>query len=199
MDGARTQGPAEGQAPLRTAVIVASTREGRLGGDIAAWVARVLESRPEFTPELVDLAAFDFPSRYPAEPTPEVIRFTAALERAEGFVVVTPEYNRSYPASLKQAVDFGYDEWRAKPVGFTSYGSGDTGVHAVEHLRTVFVELQAVTVRNRVGVDVLTEDPARLDGPRTERAATAMLDQLLWWGLALREARARRPYQEWPR
>lgn len=199
MDGNGALDPLEGQSPLRTAVIVGSTREARSGGDIAAWMARVLRARPEFTPELVDLAAFDFPNRFPADPTPEMIRFTEALDRAEGFVIVTPEYNRSYPASLKQAIDFGYDEWRAKPVGFTSYGTGDTGLHAVEHLRAVFVELQAVTMRNRVGLNLLTEDLPHMDGPHIERAATAMLDQLLWWGLALREARARRPYREWPR
>jgi hypothetical protein len=48
--------------------------------------------------------------------------FTTEIDRADAFVVVTPEYNRTFPASLKQAIDFAYDEWQAKPVAFVSYG-----------------------------------------------------------------------------
>ena len=70
-------------------------------------------------------------------------------------MVVTPEYNHSFPASLKQAIDYAYDEWQAKPVGFVSYGCGSAGLHAVDQLRTVFTALHAVTVRDGVGIDLL--------------------------------------------
>jgi NAD(P)H-dependent FMN reductase len=118
--------------------------------------------------------------------------FTALLAAADAFVVVTPEYNRSFPASLKQAIDYGYDEWRAKPVAFVSYGCGSVGLHAVEHLRTVFTELHAVTMRDGVGFDLMGD--ARLDTDSSVVAATVMLAQLAWWGLALRDARRTRPY-----
>jgi NAD(P)H-dependent FMN reductase len=125
-------------------------------------------------------------------------RFVARIGRADAFVAVTPEYNRSFPASLKQAIDYAYDEWRAKPVGFVSYGCRSDGVYAVEQLRTIFTELHAVTVRDAVSFNLL--DGSFADGapPADEegagRAAVTMLDQLVWWGRSLRRARREHPY-----
>ncbi|WP_419998294.1 NADPH-dependent FMN reductase [Streptomyces boninensis] len=182
-------GSTAAEAPLRVACIAGSTREGRSGTDVVRWFAGVLAEREDLGATMVDLADFDFPARYPRQPTPEMRRFTAELARAEAFVVVTPEYNHSFPASLKQAIDYGYDEWHAKPVGFVSYGCGSCGLHAVEQLRAVFTELHAVTVRDVAGVDLFGTDDGRRD-----RTAHALLDQLAWWGRALRDARAARPY-----
>ena len=177
-------------SPLRTAVIIGSTRHGREGEAIADWFAGLARDREELSVDLVDLADFHFPDRYPQGPTPEITKFTDRVDAAEAFVIVTPEYNHSFPASLKQAIDLAYDEWQAKPVGFVSYGSRSLGTHAVTHLRTVFSELHTVTVRDCVGLDLL--------GPREPeahaRSAEAMLRQLLWWGRALRDGRASRPY-----
>src|SRR5688572_3820549 len=103
---------------LRLAVIIGSTREGRAGARIGAWFAKLARRRAELSVQVVDLADYDFPARHPRTPTPAIDRFTAEIGRSDAFVIVTPEYNRSYPASLKQAIDYAYDEWRAKPVGF---------------------------------------------------------------------------------
>lgn len=187
----------DGEAPLRVAVIIGSTREGRVGDTIGAWFAERLTGRHDLDASVVDLADFEFPARYPRLPTPPISRFVQLVGSAEAFVVVTPEYNRSFPASLKQAIDFAYDEWRAKPVGFVSYGCRSDGRYAVDHLRTVFTEMHAVTMRDGVGLDLLAGDCERADPPagaELEQAVTTMLDQLLWWGLALRDARAVRPY-----
>jgi NAD(P)H-dependent FMN reductase len=120
-----------------------------------------------------------------------MIEFARRIGQADAFVVVTPEYNRSFPATLKQAIDFAYDEWQAKPVGFVSYGCRSIGVHAVEHLRTVFVALHAVTMRDTVGLDLLAGSEA---GEEPAHEADLMLDQLNWWGIALRDARLANPY-----
>ncbi|MDU0289255.1 NAD(P)H-dependent oxidoreductase [Saccharothrix longispora] len=178
--------------PLRIAVVVGSTREGRVGDDIARWVAGVAGLRAGVEPVLVDLADYDLPARYPRLPTPSVRRFAGEVSRADGFVVVTPEYNRSFPASLKQAIDLAYDEWHAKPAGLVSYGYRTAGFHAVEQLRSVFTELHVTTVRDTVAVDL--RDGRPLDSEDRVRAADAMLDQLTWWAEALRDARRRRPY-----
>ncbi|WP_329384614.1 NADPH-dependent FMN reductase [Streptomyces sp. NBC_01716] len=186
--------------PLRVAVIIGSTREGRLGDVIGRWFAELAGKRDELDVAVVDLAEFDFPARYPDRATEPMADFTAEVDRAEAFVVVTPEYNRSFPASLKQAVDYAYDEWRTKPVAFVSYGHGSGGLYAVEGLRTVFTELHTVTLRNAVSInlfdsggdDVLEVDAATEE--RRDRDASVLLDQLGWWGLGLREARAARPY-----
>ncbi|MEV8419696.1 NADPH-dependent FMN reductase [Streptomyces niveus] len=186
-------------APLRVAVIIGSTREGRLGDAIARWFVERAAKRDDLAVSVVDLADFDFPARYPDRVTEPMADFTAEVDRAEAFVVVTPEYNRSFPASLKQAVDYAYDEWHTKPVAFVSYGHGSGGLYAVEGLRSVFTELHTVTLRNGVSInlfdcgdDVLDVDVAIEE--HRDRAASVLLDQLGWWGLALREARKARPY-----
>jgi NAD(P)H-dependent FMN reductase len=185
-------------ARLRVAVIVGSTREGRVGGTIGCWFVEQATRRGDIELTVIDLADYEFPARYPGEATPQMAEFTAEVGRADAFVVVTPEYNRSFPASLKQAIDYAYDEWQAKPVGFVSYGHRSEGMYAVEQLRSVFTELHAVTTRDSVGFNLLDGSfdgsgrPRDADGP--EQATRTMLDQLVWWGYALREARAARPY-----
>jgi NAD(P)H-dependent FMN reductase len=175
---------------LRIVVIVGSTRQGRVGLAVAGWFVEVAKQREDVVVDLVDLADFDFPVCFPEETTAEMNRFVAAIGRADGFVVVSPEYNRSFPASLKQAIDYAYDEWHAKPVGFVCYGSGSRGHHAAAALRVVFTELHTVTVRDEVAVDLMESEP----GPVHEPAATVLLDELVWWGEALRAARLARPY-----
>ncbi|MDB1086366.1 NAD(P)H-dependent oxidoreductase [Streptomyces sp. ACA25] len=184
--------------PLRVAVLIGSTREGRVGAGIGNWFAGTAKQREDLVVDVVDLDDFSFPDRYPGAATPEMERFTARIGAAEAFVVVTAEYNRSFPASLKQAIDYGYDEWRTKPVGFVSYGYLWQGLHAVEQLRSVFTELHAVTLRDGVSFDLLDGSVDETGAPalpeRAEGAATTLLDALRWWGLALREGRAARPY-----
>jgi NAD(P)H-dependent FMN reductase len=184
------------EAPLRLAVIIGSTREGRVGDRLARWFVAQASPRTDVKVVVIDLVEFAFPTGYPARATPQMSAFAAEIDRADAFVVVTPEYNHSFPASLKQAIDFAYDEWHAKPVGFVSYGCRSAGQRAVDQLRAVFTALHAVTVRDGVGVDLLDGDDldARLaeDGP--VQAAQVLLDQLRWWGVTLRAGRAARPY-----
>ncbi|WP_326558372.1 NADPH-dependent FMN reductase [Micromonospora sp. NBC_01796] len=188
--------------PLRVAVIIGSNREGRFGPTAARWFASHAELRDDLTVDLVDLAETPLPTALTNNPTAELAEvlggLTKRLDLADAFVVVTPEYNHSYPASLKAAIDWHFTQWQAKPVGFVSYGGLSGGLRAVEHLRQVFAELHAVTVREtvsfhgawaRFGPDGQPKDPEACTA-----AATAMLDQLLWWGEALRDARTRSPY-----
>ncbi|MFE9456091.1 NADPH-dependent FMN reductase [Streptomyces californicus] len=187
-----------GSDPLRVAVIIGSTREGRIGDAVGRWFLERARERSELDLAVLDLADFDFPVHYPGRATGEMTEFTEEIARAEAFVVVTPEYNRSFPASLKQAIDFAYEEWQTKPVAFVSYGHGSAGLYAVEQLRSVFTELHTVTLRNGVALDFLQqpleESPSGPTGTRRDRSVRVMLDQLGWWGRALRDARALRPY-----
>jgi NAD(P)H-dependent FMN reductase len=183
--------------PLRLAVIIGSTREGRVGDRIAHWFVAQAGRRTGVVTAVVDLAAYSFPPGYPARATPQMSAFTAEVDRADAFVVVTPEYNHSFPASLKQAIDFAYDEWHAKPVGFVAYGCRSSGQHAVDQLRMVFTALHAMTVRDGVGVDLLdgcADLDTRLAGESPVQAAQVLLDQICWWGIALRNGRTAHPY-----
>jgi NAD(P)H-dependent FMN reductase len=179
--------------PLQIAVIVGSTREGRFGDTVARWFAREARERGDMLVDVIDLAEVDIPAVLPRHPTPAIQTYAERIERADGFVVITPEYNHSFPAALKQAIDVVFTPWRRKPVGFVSYGGMSGGLRAVEQLRLVFAELHATTVRETVCFPMA---PARFDasgepvdatGPAA--AAKTMLDDLTWWASALRTAR----------
>ena len=117
---------------LAVAVIVGSPREGRVGDTVADWFLERAEDRDNLELDGVDLVDYpDLTARYPAVPTEAMLRFARHVDRADGFVIVTPEYNRSFPAGLKQAIDFAYDEWHAKPVCFVSYGYSSQALYAV--------------------------------------------------------------------
>ncbi|GGY31826.1 NADPH-dependent FMN reductase [Streptomyces omiyaensis] len=193
---------ARAAAPLTLALVVASDREGRFAPVVADWFRGRVAERPDFALTVVDLAEIRLPTALSYDPDPgvraELARVTPVLEAADAYVVLTPEYNHSFPASLKNLIDRHYTEWRAKPVGFVSYGGISGGIRAVEQLRQVYAEMHAVTVRDGVVLPnaqgLFGEDGAFRDPAGPEAGAKLMLDQLAWWGRALKDAKAVRPY-----
>ncbi|WP_188186719.1 NADPH-dependent FMN reductase [Nonomuraea sp. SYSU D8015] len=193
------------ESPLRVAVLIGSTRDGRFGPAVGTWIRGHLDRREDMTADVIDLVETPLPTVFPVLGQPPAARdaleqLTAVSPRmaaADAFVIVTPEYNRSFPASLKNAIDWHNKEWHAKPVGFVGYGGFSAGLRAVEQLRLVLAELHAVTVRDAVGLQApwsqIGPDGTE-SNPGADGAAKAMLDQLAWWGRALREARAATPY-----
>ncbi|MFE1547503.1 NADPH-dependent FMN reductase [Streptomyces sp. NPDC058718] len=189
-------------APLTLALIVASDREGRFAPVVADWFRSRLAEREDFAVTVVDLAEIDLPTGLSHNPSPavraELAKVSPVLAAADAFVVLTPEYNHSFPASLKNLIDRHYTEWQAKPVGFVSYGGISGGLRAVEQLRQVFAEMHAVTVRDTVSFHSawgqFDEDGRHKDPDGAEGAAKVLLDQLAWWALALKEAKSARPY-----
>ncbi|MBB4930090.1 NAD(P)H-dependent FMN reductase [Lipingzhangella halophila] len=184
-------------APLRVAVIIGSTREGRAGAAIAEWFADQIRRRDDYELDLVDLAEEPLPVVLPDSDTvPEpVASLGRRLAAADAFVIVTPEYNHGYPASLKNAIDWFYDEWSAKPVAFVSYAGRSQGLRSVEQLRQVFVEVHAMTTRDGVSIDLgRVDEHGRPTEAGIDGAAKLTLDGLAWWGRALREARTAHPY-----
>jgi NAD(P)H-dependent FMN reductase len=168
------------QTPSRIALIIGSVRKGRIGPKVAEWFLDHTRS-----------AAVDFDVIDLAGPTDTLT--TSTLASADGFVVVTPEYNHSFPGELKIFIDAHRDEWKKKPVTFVSYGGMSGGLRAVEHLRGVFAELYAVGTRNGVVIhapwDHLTEGRLELDDVASVSAHVAM-DELIWWAQLLRRERA---------
>ncbi|WP_194817394.1 NADPH-dependent FMN reductase [Nocardia sp. XZ_19_385] len=181
--------------PLRLEVIVASTRPERFAPVVADWFLRAARSRPEFDTGVIDLIDTGLPENL--TDTPEAQAFRARLAAADAFVAVTSEYNHGYPASLKTAFDTAKREWRAKPIGFVSYGGLSGGLRAVEQLRQVVSELHMVSARETVSFHQAkkqfdkageTQDGAAID------AADRLLTQLAWWATTLRSARTTTPY-----
>jgi len=189
--------------PLRLAVIIGSTREGRFGPVPAAWIAERARRHGGYDVDVVDLADSDLPRNlggFGESPHPHdhVRTLSERLDRADAFVVVTPEYNHSFPAPLKAAIDYFQLEWHAKPIGFVSYGGVAGGQRAVEQLRQVFCETHSMTVRNTIAFarywELFDDNGEPFDSHSADSAATTMLDQIAWWGSVLRTARADTPY-----
>jgi NAD(P)H-dependent FMN reductase len=189
---------------IRILVILGSTRENRFSERAGQWVVEGLSARGDMEVELVDLRDHPLPffdGMAPARtlrdyPSAETRRFGELLDRADGFVIVTPEYNHGYSAVLKNAIDHTFVEWQHKPVTFVGWGNVG-GARAIEQLRLVMVELEAAPLRHAVSIlpDVLV--PAL----RAEVFETSMLesiaprltllaDDLHWWATALANARA---------
>ena len=190
----------------RLVIVVGSVREGRFGPTVASWVAEQAAVHGGFDVQVVDLAEVELPLSLPAVPPKfagedyprpaGMAPLTASLAGADAFVLVTPEYNHSYPASLKAAIDWHFTHWTARPVAFVSYGGTAGGRHAVLHLENVLTELHAVTIRDGLAFPnyfTSWQDGRPLD-PQAPGYAKAMLDQLAWWAGALRAARQAAPY-----
>lgn len=185
----------------RIAVIQGSIRDGRMNDRVTKWVLAQL------TLQGFDLSVIDprDPALLPLQTDDRqaVGHLQSLLAPAQGFVIVTPEYNHSLPGPLKTLIDATQAEWQAKPVGFVSYGGISGGLRAVEALRPVFAELHTVTLRdtvsfaapwNRFDQNGLLIDPE--DHATAEAAMSRFGHQLRWWSEALATARAARPYEK---
>ncbi|NTX51101.1 NADPH-dependent FMN reductase [Myxococcus sp. CA039A] len=191
----------------RLGIVIGSTRPGRRAAVVARWVHAAGQRHAavvagDATLEVIDLADHDLPLL--DEPVPAIRgdyrhahtrRWAATVGAFDGFVFVTPEYNHSFPAALKNAIDFLYAEWNDKAAGFVSYG-GLGGVRAVEHLRTTLAEVKVATVRAQVSLSKYTDvalftDPGNWSpAPAQEAALHTLLDEVLAWSRALKTLRA---------
>ncbi|TDB82776.1 NAD(P)H-dependent oxidoreductase [Micromonospora sp. KC721] len=183
------------QDPLRLVVVVASVRGDRIGRVVGDWVTEQIPG--DVRTQVVDLADLHLPPDSElqpggGQPTP----VSDLMAAADGFVIVTPEYNHSYPASLKRFLDWHYAEWQFKAATVVPYGV-QGGLLAGEYLRPVFAELSVVTTRRMVALRApwahLTE--GRYVAPDGEdHAVLDAVRELTWWADALRDARRRRPF-----
>jgi NAD(P)H-dependent FMN reductase len=188
-------------------VIVGSTRPGRAADLVVPWVMSRAGAQDGFDVELADLRDWPLPTFTEhagtigdlADPTysePIVRAWNQKVKQADAFIVVTPEYNHSIPAVLKNAIDsvwlsFGF---RNKPVAAVGYsGSIGAGIRAIEHLAHVFIEAEAVPLRNTVVIPFVREafgaDGEPVD-PELGIRLQVMLEDLAWWSAALQNARA---------
>jgi NAD(P)H-dependent FMN reductase len=183
----------------RIGIILGSTRPGRNGEAVAKWVLGVASERSDAEYELVDLA--DYPLPHLDEPLPPSMgqyqgehtkHWAAKIASFDGFVMVTPEYNRSTSGVLKNAIDYLFAEWHNKAVGFVSYGSVG-GARAAEHLRLIAAELKMADVRQSVALSIFTEfENFSVFKPSDVQAQSlgVLLDEVVAWSSALAHLRA---------
>lgn len=176
---------------LNIAIIIGSTRKGRIGENVGKWVLKHAQKRDDATYELLDVASYKLPLLGETEDTTSVEQWNNALAKYDGFVFVTAEYNHGLPGALKNAIDSARDPWADKAAGIVSYGSA-YGARAAEQLRAVLGEVRIADVRNQVLLSLFTDfENYATFKPHAMHTQTLsdMLDQVVTWSKALKTIR----------
>ncbi|MFF8997776.1 NADPH-dependent FMN reductase [Streptomyces achromogenes] len=181
---------------LRIAVGIGSTHRPGMADPLAAWLERELGTAYRLDLDMIDLASVALPMHEMRTGGAAASPIAGRLADADGFVFLTPEYNHSFPAPVKNVIDWHFSEWAYKPVAFVGYG-GSGGIRAIEQSRAVFPELRATTVRESVPLPMprehLDADGRFIPPPGAEQALHAPLRELRVWAEALRSLRAAEP------
>ncbi|MCR8560075.1 NAD(P)H-dependent oxidoreductase [Mucilaginibacter sp. BJC16-A38] len=179
-------------------VISSTVRPGRKGPIVAEWITAFAKQHGEFEVEFLDLGEIDLPlmneavhpimRQYEHEHTKQ---WSAKIEEADAFIFVTAEYDYSYPASLKNALEYLVHEWAYKPVGIVSYSAGlFAGVRAVMNLKSDLLSLKAISLHEMVNIPALqqfvNEENQFVADERLTTAAGVMLKQLFRWTKGLK-------------
>jgi len=188
----------------KIAIVIAATRDHRFGPVAAKWIFDLARQRDDMEVELVDLKSVDLPffnegasNAWMPSQDPKAIAWQKIVGGFDGYIVVTPEYNHSIPAALKNAFDQAYKEWVRKPIAFVGYG-GLGAARAIEHARAIAIELQMAPVRAAVhigGTQFHSVHPHMGKQPFSSieaiilPSANDMLNDLAWWTNALKTAR----------
>ncbi|GAA0284577.1 NAD(P)H-dependent oxidoreductase [Cryptosporangium japonicum] len=185
----------------RLQIIVASTRPGRVGLPVGQWVEAAAGKHGGFDEvDLTDLAELDLPlmdepnhprlARYTKDHTKE---WAARVGAADAYVFVLAEYNHSYTAGVKNAVDYLHNEWQYKPAGLVSYGGVSAGLRAAQAFKPVLLSLKMVPIVEGVMIPFVGQslDDERVFTPNetVQASADAMLDELGRWSGALSSLR----------
>ena len=188
-------------------IIIGSTRPDRSADLVVPWIVRKATEHDAFDVEVADLRDWPLPVfaehagsigdiNDPTYSDPIVKAWNNKIKSSDAFIVITPEYNHSIPGGLKNAIDtvwlsFGF---RNKPVAAVGYSGGvGAGIRAIEHLAHVFIEAEAVPLRNSVVIPQVGsafDEAGEPNSPMTRVAADIMIDDLAWWSAALDKARA---------
>lgn len=174
-------------------IIIGSTRQARFGDKPAAWIAKLLkQQRVDY--EILDLKEWNLPFYdEPVSPksmkaynadyvSPVGKKWAQKVAEADGYIIITAEYNHGYTGVLKNALDYAYNEWNNKPVSFISYGGVAAGTRATQQLKQVLLELKMMPVHANVHISFYWEKldkQGNFDFAPYENAANAMIKQLL--------------------
>jgi len=187
-------------AKHRLAIVSGSTRPGRVGPIFAEWLAAAVREHGKFEPVMADLAEFDLPlldephhPRLGKYEKAHTKAWSQAVDAADAFVFVTPEYNYFAPPAIVNAIDYLAREWNYKPAGFLSYGGVSGGLRSVQSLKPLLTTVKLMPIPEAIALPTFA---AHLDdqgnfSPTEQIAGSArtMLDELFRWSAALRPMR----------
>ncbi len=183
-------------------VIAGTVREGRQSDTVARWyLERIRLLAPGLNFSLLDVEALNLPLFAEASPplygqySTTQTAIAQKVAAADGFVLVTGEYNRSIPGSLKNFLDYVYAEWNRKPAALVTYGGSGGGVRAAEHLTQVLSNLGVPVLREQLSIPFIWSavNPTGIDPEAVRGDWKAHVAELEWWVRALGTARASQP------
>ncbi|MFD0961682.1 NADPH-dependent FMN reductase [Paenibacillus chungangensis] len=184
---------------IRIGIITGSTRDARVNVQVAEWVKSIADTRKDAEFELVDIKDYNLPRYNESVPaimtkdyqTPEAKVWSEKISELDGFVFVTPEYNRGITSGLKDAIDYLYVEWNNKAAGIVGYGSAG-GTTAAQQLRLILTVPQVATVGTQPALNLFTDfEEMRTFKPAAFHQETVqkMLDEVVAWSTALKTIR----------
>lgn len=182
-------------------IITSTTREGRKGTSIAAWITERAKQVENFNVELLDLAQLNLPlmdepnhprlQQYQHEHTK---KWSETISSADGFIIVLAEYNYSFPAPIKNAIDYLFNEWKYKPVGLVSYGGVSAGLRASQMIKQVLTAVSMMPLAEQVAIPFfpkfINDEEQFVPDEMIGNSAGIMLHQLEKWMAALKPMRA---------
>jgi len=172
------------------AIIAASIRIGRNSHRVALYFRNFLEENKLASSEILDLSEYDFPLfkerlRFQESPSSAVLNFAERIKSADGVIIITPEYNGGYPASLKNVVDLLIEEWHRKPVAIATVSDGIFGgTQVITSLQFTLWKMRAWTVSAMFPVTKVHEsfdvNGVPFDKKTADKRATNFIQELLW-------------------
>src|ERR1700749_3028806 len=183
-------------------IIIGSTRPGRVGPSVAAWITERAIEHGGFDVQVTDLAELNLPlldepnhprlRQYTQQHTKD---WSALVEASDAFIFVTPEDNYAFNAALKNEIDYLFAEWQHRAARIVSYGGIAAGTRATQMLKQVLTALKIMPVPEAVNIPFVTqhldEDRRFKSTELIDASATAMLDELLKWTESLESLRHR--------
>lgn len=174
-------------------IILGTAREGRYSEKVAKFVISEIEKNTKIETEIIDVRDYILGHTDNTKSSIQAKRLGDKISRADGFIIVSPEYNHGYPGELKMALDMLYEEYARKPMAICGVSMGGLGgARMVEQLRLVSIEFHMVPIREAVyfsGVTNLFDENGNIKDPLYESRIKTLLEELLWYANALKLAR----------
>jgi NAD(P)H-dependent FMN reductase len=184
--------PTPTERPLFIPIILGTSRRGRRSENVARFVFEQTRKRAGVETELIDVCTLPMKLDDAGEQMKDP-EFSATINRCDGLIIVTPEYNHGYPGLLKHALDMNLEEYIHKAVGICGVSAGSFGgVRAIEALLPVMRELGLVTIFwdvNFGNVAKLFDDQGNLLDQNYVRRLDKFLNELIWMASVLRYGR----------
>src|SRR6184192_4621196 len=184
------------ERPLFIPIVLGTARQGRQSENVARFVFEQTKKRADVETELIDVCKLPMKLEDAGEQMKDP-KFSATIQRCDGLIIVTPEYNHGYPGLLKHALDMNLEEYIHKAVGICGVSAGSFGgTRVIEALLPVMRELGLVTIFNDVNFanagKIFGEDGILLDEGFVRRTGK-FLDELIWMARVLRHGRENVP------